>query len=535
MLPVPSPSDDRREALRRGLLNTALKFGMGVDMAGSPYTWMMDTRELLLKQPYLKLCGALLWERLRPYKPEAVGGMTLAANPLTAAVLYEAWAEGYPLEGFLIRKMRKENGLRKLVEGPPLKAGMGVVLVDDMVNSGTTQRQAIRALEPFQPHILAVGAVLDAERAGGEWLRDRGIGLEALFGLTELGILTRPAPRTEGVEVAWRWGKLNSGTHSAPHSQPALTADRIVVGSDQGIVICLDLQGRELWQFTARDSRHGIHSSPVVREGKVWIGSYDGFVYCLDLSTGALVWERRIAQWVGSSPVLDTEGKIVFIGAEYGDDRGGVVALHSETGEPAWETLLPQYVHSSPCFDAARNRVLSGCNDGNLYSFNADSGAIVWKSNTGGPIKAGPSIDAHGRCFASSMNGSIFVFDAESGRILWSRRLGRSAYFRPLIHDELVFAAGSSGRLVCMESATGEIHWIAATGSGIVGGAAMTEDGRIVVGSGDGCIYLLNAHDGRTLSTTRTGAAITVEPGVRGRFAAVPSRDGFLYCIALQP
>ena len=97
-----------------------------------------------------------------------------------------------------------------------------------------------------------------------------------------------------------------------------------------------------------------------------------------------------------------------------------------------------------------------------------------------------------------------------------------------------MIAAGSSGSVVAMDRAKGEIRWVATTGATIVGGAALTPDGRIVVGSSDGCIYLLNATNGENLWMTRTGGKITAEPGIRDKFTAVPSRDGYLYGIRLN-
>jgi orotate phosphoribosyltransferase len=523
----------RKALLRSGILNIAYKLGTGVDQRGKPYTWMFDTRELLLTYPYLQIMGAMLWARLKSYEPSAVGGMTLAANPLTAAVLYEAWKDGCPLNGFLIRKEPKENGLRKLIEGPKLHPGTRIVLVDDMVNSGTTQRRALRALEPFRPNIVAIGTVLDTQAAGHQWLSGKGVSVEALFTLADLGAALRPETRPESAALAWRWGPLNTGTHSAPHAGPVIGAEHIIVASNAGYVVCLNVEAREIWRFEARASRNGIHSTPVVRNNFVWFGAYDGFVYCLNASDGRCVWEQRVAQWVGSSPTLDDAGETLYIGGELGENGGSLIALDAASGKRVWETPLNHYVHSAPCIDVVNDRVLVGCNDGNVYACDKSTGRIVWRFNTGGAVKSGAALDGQGNCFFCSTDGNFYAVKAETGALSWSRRLGRSAYFRPLVVDNIVVAAGASGRVIAVDRMTGTVQWIATVGGNVVGGAAVTDDGRILIGSHDGCVYLLDSADGATLWKMRTGGPITVEPAIRKDLAVFPSRDGYLYAVSL--
>jgi len=529
-----SSQHELRQELRHGLLNIALKLGMGNSKDGAPYAWMVDTRELVLTQPYLQIVAKMLWDRLKKYRPEAVGGMTLAANPITAAVLCEAHSEGWALKGFLIRRHRKNDGLKKLVEGPKISPGTRIVLVDDMVNSGETQKQAIRALAPFRPSILAVGTILNAEASGDLTLREHDLPLESLFTLRELGILSSKPSSVSAARIVWKWGPLNGGDHSAPNSRPFVTQHRVVVGSDRGFVVCLSIDGRELWRFATRGCRNGVHSSPTVRNDRVWVGAYDGFVYCRSLTDGKPIWERRIGQWVGSSPVVDSSGKCLYIGAEFANRQGSLVALSAETGELLWERKFPHYVHSTPCIDATSGTVLVGCNDGNCYSVDARRGQVRWRFHTAAEVKAGPAIDEAGTCYCCSFDGSIYAVNAASGKKLWSKRVGRRAYFRPLLSGSFVLAAGSSGRILSIDRATGNILWCATAGGGIVGGAAVTNDGKIIAGSQDGSVYLFDGNRGETIWTARTGGPITAEPGIHDGLVVLPSRDGFLYCIKLR-
>lgn len=181
------------QELRNGLLNIGFKLGEGIRTNGKPYNWIMDCREVLLTKPYLLYAGRLLWERLRSYHPEMVGGMAISADPLVIAVLCEAWTEGYLLDGFVIRNEPKSYGLRKTIEGPPIRPNGRVIIVDDLVNSGYTLQESLKALKPFHPKVVAVGVIIDYQSDGSEWLDRQNLPLEALFTLKDLGIELKSA------------------------------------------------------------------------------------------------------------------------------------------------------------------------------------------------------------------------------------------------------------------------------------------------------------------------------------------------------
>lgn len=520
-----------RLALRQALLDDGVKLGLGVDESGRPYHWMVDCREILLNPTSLHHAARLLWERLKPYRPQAVGGMTLAANPLTIALLYESRADGYPLEGFLIRKEPKANGLQKWVEGPPLEPGTRVVLLDDLVNSGETQRRALSILEPMRLDVVAVGALIDCERSGSNWLSAMKLPLESVFTLRELGVdLERPA-RPESHPVLWKWGPLNHGRYNAPKSSPIFTEQGIFVGSDAGFLAALTLEGQERWRVVVRDRERGVHATPLYHDGRVYFGAYDGFVYAVDASNGRVLWETRPGQWVGSSPALDRERDRILIGVEYGEAGGSLIALDAKTGRHAWELKAKHYIHSSPWVDAERRLAIVGSNDFAVYAADLDDGSLRWTFVTGGEVKGDPVGDAQGRCFVGSFDGYLYALDVASGALLWKRRLGHRLQVKPLIVDDMVIAGGSSSRVLAMDRATGQVRWMATTGGAVAGGVAEWGD-RLAVGSMDGRLYLLEKATGRLLDVVTTSGPIMTTPAVGMDRCVFPSFDGGLWAIA---
>ena len=413
-----------RDELFQGLKDVALKFGEGVSSSGSLYKWMVDCRELLLVGPYLHYACRLLWERLKKYEPEVVGGLTLAANPMTIGIMYESRLDGQPVEGVLIRRQPKYNGLQKQVEGGPIAPGSRLALLDDLVNSGDTQRKALAAVRPFDCVVPVVGVVVNYERSGVTWLQERGIAVEALFTLTELGI--SPTKGSDSELLRHRWEvELNRGEYGAPKSSPVAYRNSLLVGSDKGFLLCLDLQGEERWRREVRDRERGIHSTPALHNGKVYFGSYDGFLTCLDAESGSLVWECRPGQWIGSSPVVSAKDELVFVGVEYGERGGSLMAFEAETGRQRWEMAAENYVHSTPFYDGARNQVLVGANDGKLRAVEVETGKVSWTFETEGAIKAQAVVDEQGRCFFGSFDGFLYALEAGTGQLLWKKKLSQ--------------------------------------------------------------------------------------------------------------
>jgi outer membrane protein assembly factor BamB/orotate phosphoribosyltransferase len=528
----PPPGDETLQALRKGVLDIALKLGQGVGRDNKPYHWMIDCRELLLGGPYLHYAARLLWERIRKHKPDFVGGMTLAANPLTIAILYESRLDNQPVNAFLIRREPKADGLKKRVEGPPIPRGARLVLVDDIINSGETQLQALDALEPFGAQVVAVGAVVDCERAGSQLRAARQVPLEALFTLTGLGVSTQPPAQPGLLRPVWEFGPLNQNRNGVVKSGPCVSGDTIFVGSDAGFLAAISLDGREKWRFPVRDRTRGVHSSPAVFDGRVYFGGYDGYLYCVHEQTGRLAWECRLGQWIGSSPAVAPEAGLVFVGVESGEAGGSLIAVDRLTGKPAWSFHANGYVHGSPVYDAPRSQVLFGANDYTLYAVDLE-GRQRWRFVTGGEIKARPAVDDSGRCFVCSFDGFVYALDAETGALLWRRRAGTSLYFTPLLYEDMVIVGGHSSRMVAYDRASGVVRWVATAGGRIMGGATCAGPGRIAFGAADGVVYLLDAHSGQTLDRCRTGDEIMATPAFADGLLLVPSMDHRLHAFSI--
>lgn len=131
------------------------------------------------------LAGRIFLAMLSDDVPDAVGGLTLGADPIVGSLLALAGLEDLPLKGFIVRKAAKGHGTQSLVEGPVDK-GDSVVVVEDVVTTGGASLQAVEAVREIGCEVSRVLAIVDRQQGGKENLREAGCRLESIFVVSEL-------------------------------------------------------------------------------------------------------------------------------------------------------------------------------------------------------------------------------------------------------------------------------------------------------------------------------------------------------------
>jgi orotate phosphoribosyltransferase len=141
----------------------------GTAVVPSRDAFIWDLREPLLQDLALACCGVLLYRRSRKYAVRWIGGIETAAIPLVAGMLAVSLAHGGPsLNGFYLRKKRKTDGLRRLLEGPPPPRGERVLLIDDILNKGISKRPLLNYCVRNGLSACGLLVVVDTERQGAE-------------------------------------------------------------------------------------------------------------------------------------------------------------------------------------------------------------------------------------------------------------------------------------------------------------------------------------------------------------------------------
>jgi orotate phosphoribosyltransferase len=165
----------------------ALEFGQFTLASGKQASFYLDCRKVTLHSEGARQVGEGILELLGDPLPDAVGGMAIGADPISAAVITTAAYQGRPLRGFIVRKDSKEHGKGRMVEGP-VEPGQHVVIVEDVVTTGGSSLRAIEHVEAFGLHVDGVIAIIDRLEGGAEAFAERGYELRTLLTIADLGI-----------------------------------------------------------------------------------------------------------------------------------------------------------------------------------------------------------------------------------------------------------------------------------------------------------------------------------------------------------
>lgn len=178
-----------RDELKRLLAEHSLKFGNFTLASGKTASYYLDCRNLTLHPRGANVIALGILEKLAalPSLPDAVGGMAIGADPITAAVVTVAGQRDLPLVGFMVRKEPKGHGTGRQVEGP-VKPGQRVVIVEDVITSGGSALAAVKAAREFGLEVLGVIGIIDRLAGGEAAFAAEGIPLETLLTVRDFGI-----------------------------------------------------------------------------------------------------------------------------------------------------------------------------------------------------------------------------------------------------------------------------------------------------------------------------------------------------------
>ena len=165
----------------------ALEFGNFTLASGKQASFYLDCRKITLDSKGVNLVAAGMLDKLGDELPDAVGGMAIGADPITAAVIMLSGQQDRPLKGFIVRKEAKAHGKGQAVEGP-VQPGEQVVILEDVVTTGGSSLKAIEQAEAFGLKVERIIAIIDRLEGGAEACQQRGYQLESLLTVRDFGI-----------------------------------------------------------------------------------------------------------------------------------------------------------------------------------------------------------------------------------------------------------------------------------------------------------------------------------------------------------
>jgi len=177
-----------RQALIDLFRRKALKFGDFTLASGKKATYYLDGKQVTLDSAGAKLVAEGILDLLqREGVPAAIGGMSIGADPITAAVITMAAVRGTAMTGFMVRKEAKGHGTNQYIEGP-VEPGMDVVVVEDVVTTGGSSLKAIERIEQFGMKVARVVAIIDRMEGGAEEFSRKGYPFSSLLTIRDFGI-----------------------------------------------------------------------------------------------------------------------------------------------------------------------------------------------------------------------------------------------------------------------------------------------------------------------------------------------------------
>jgi len=176
-----------KSALMDLVRKLALQLGDFTLASGKKSKYYLDCRKVTLDSAGANLIADGMLEVLSAEWPDAVGGMAIGADPITAAIITVAGRSGKSLRGFIVRKEAKQHGTGRDVEGP-VQPGDSVVIVEDVVTTGGSSLAAIEKAEAFGLKVRGVLAIIDRLEGGRETLSARGYSLQTLLTIRDFGL-----------------------------------------------------------------------------------------------------------------------------------------------------------------------------------------------------------------------------------------------------------------------------------------------------------------------------------------------------------
>lgn len=138
--------------------------------SGKKSDFYIDGEQLTLDPHGLLLVGKVILSMLQGGKIDAIGGPTLGADPIAAAVSLLSSQTGHPIKAFIVRKEAKKHGMQKMIEGPALSAGDRVVMVEDVITTGGSVLTAIKEVQALGAQITRVICLVDRGEGAVELL-----------------------------------------------------------------------------------------------------------------------------------------------------------------------------------------------------------------------------------------------------------------------------------------------------------------------------------------------------------------------------
>lgn len=167
--------------------NLAVVHGKVTLSSGKQADYYVDLRRVTLDGAAAPIVGRVMRELVADWQFEAVGGLTLGADPVATSMLHAAASAGERLDAFVVRKDAKAHGLQRRIEGTEV-AGRRVLVVEDTSTTGGSAMQAVEAVQQAGGIVVGVATIVDRDTGVRERIEAAGLPYRFAVGLDDLGL-----------------------------------------------------------------------------------------------------------------------------------------------------------------------------------------------------------------------------------------------------------------------------------------------------------------------------------------------------------
>ena len=181
------PVVDDTATLIEGIKALAIVHGEVTLSSGRTADYYVDMRRVTLDGAIAPVIGRVMRDLVADWEFEAVGGLTLGADPVATAMLHAAAAAGDTLDAFVVRKQGKAHGLQRLIEGSPVE-GRRVLAVEDTSTTGASALTAVAALRDAGAEVIGVAVIVDRDTGARERIEAEGLPYRFAVSAHDLGL-----------------------------------------------------------------------------------------------------------------------------------------------------------------------------------------------------------------------------------------------------------------------------------------------------------------------------------------------------------
>jgi orotate phosphoribosyltransferase len=181
------PLIEARAALQALVRDLAVVHGKVTLSSGREADYYVDLRRVSLHSVAAPLIGRVMLDLIDDWAPEAVGGLTLGADPVADSVLHAASAVDRRIDAFVVRKESKAHGMQRQIEGPDV-AGRRVVALEDTSTTGASALTAVTALREAGADVVGVAVIVDRDTGARQAIEAAGLPYRWAYDLNDLGL-----------------------------------------------------------------------------------------------------------------------------------------------------------------------------------------------------------------------------------------------------------------------------------------------------------------------------------------------------------